>query len=305
MASIPVVSRRRFLESGVALAGLIAGGRASAQPEGKQMARDGVQLYWFSQLAAENGKSAQETFPDDLALVAEAGFSNIEGNLDFCATDESTGTLDERLKALGLGLAGLYAGGALHEEDAARDVATILDQAPRAKALGCPGVTCNPNPIGREKTDAELANQAAALNDIGAGLAELGLFFGVHTHAPEMSHNAREFRYNLDRTNPQHVGLCADFHWMYRGGGNPYSLTEQYASRINSTHLRNSEEAVWSEAFGAGDVDYALIREMLDGVAYEGPLTVELALEPRTPRTREPLECLKASREYLREVFGV
>jgi len=305
MASIPVVSRRRFLENGAVLAALVAGGRTSAQPEGKQMARDGVQLYWFSQLAAEKGKSAQETLPDDLALVAEAGFSNIEGNLSFCATDESTSTLGERLKALGLGLAGLYSGGALHEENAAGDVAMILDQAARAKTVGCPGVTCNPNPIGREKTDAELANQASALDDIGAGLAELGLFFGVHTHAPEMSHNAREFRHNLDRTDPEHVGLCADFHWIYRGGGDPYALTEQYGARINSTHLRNSVEAVWSEAFGAGDIDYARIRGTLDGAAYDGPLVVELALEPTTPRERTPLENLKASREYLREVFGV
>lgn len=269
------------------------------------MARDGVQLYWFSQLAAEQKKSMEEMLPEALATVAEAGFWGIGGNLAACATDQSTAAYEAQLKTAGVGLTDLYAGGALHDENAAGAVATILDQAARGKEIGCPGVTCNPNPIGREKTDAELVTQASALNDVGRGLAEMGLFFAVHTHAPEMSHNGREFRYNLDHTDPDHVGLCADFHWMYRGGGDPYALTEQYASRINSTHLRNSEEAVWSEAFEAGDLDYGRIREMLDGVGYDGPLVVEIALEPRTPRTREPLECLKASREYLREVFGV
>jgi inosose dehydratase len=269
------------------------------------MARDGVQLYWFSQLAGREGKDYEAQLPGYLAMVAEAGFSSIETGLTYCATDESTALFADKLKVAGVGLAGLYSGGALHAENAAAAVQAILDQATRAKAIGCPGVTCNPDPIGREKTNAELATQASALDDVGAGLAELGLFFGIHTHAPEMSHNAREFRHNLDRTNPATVGLCADFHWMYRGGGDPYALTEQYASRIVSTHLRNSVEAVWAESFCAGDLDYGRVRDLLSAVGYAGPLAVEIAWEARTPETRSPLETLRLSREYLREVFGL
>jgi L-ribulose-5-phosphate 3-epimerase UlaE len=80
---------------------------------------------------------------------------------------------------------------------------------------------------------------------------------------------------------------------------------EYYASRVVSTHLRNSTEAVWAECFCAGDVDYARIREILDAVNYQGPLIVEIAWEERTPKTRSTLENLKLSREYLREVFSV
>jgi len=268
------------------------------------MARDAVQMYWFSQLAAAEGQGFDERLPEYLAMAAQAGFSNVETGLTYCATDESTQAFAARLGAAGVGLAGLYSGGALHAEHAAAAVQTILDQAARAKAIGCPGVTCNPDPIGREKTNAELATQASALNEVGAGLAELGLFFGIHTHAPEMSHNAREFRHNLDHTNEANVGLCADFHWMYRGGGDPYALTEQYAGRIVSTHLRNSVEAVWAEGFCAGDLDYARLRGLLESVGYTGPLAVEIAWEPRTPNTRPPDETLRLSREYLREVFG-
>ena len=269
------------------------------------MGRDGVQLYWFSQLAAREGKTFDEMLPEYLAMVAEAGFSTIETGLTYCATDESAQALADKLQAAGLGLAGLYSGGALHAEQAGAAVKAILDQAPRAKAIGCPGINCNPDPIGREKTDAELATQASALNDVGAGLKAMGLFFGIHTHAPEMSHNAREFRHNLEATDPATVGLCADFHWMYRGGGDPYALTRQYASRIVSTHLRNSVEAVWAESFCAGDLDHARIRDMLAEVNYAGPLAIEIAWEQRTPNTRPPLESLRMSREYLREVFGL
>jgi sugar phosphate isomerase/epimerase len=269
------------------------------------MARDAVQMYWFSQLAAREGKTVDDISPQALADIAESGFSGIETNLAKCATDESCQDLSAQLDEAGLGLAGLYAGGPLHDENASATVEQILGQARCAKAIGCPGVTCNPNPIGREKTDAELATQASALNDVGAGLAELGLFFGIHTHAPEMSHNAREFRSNLDATDPQAVGLCADVHWIYRGGADPYALVDHYAGRIVSTHLRNSVEAVWAECFCAGDLDYARIRDILDATGYQGPLIVEIAWEERTPKTHSTLENLKLSRAYLREVFSV
>jgi len=270
-----------------------------------KMKRDAVQLYWFTQLAARDGKTLDQMLPEVLATVAEAGFSAIETDLAYCATDETTEAFAAKLGAAGLGLAGLYAGGAMHDESAKAAVAEIIDRAARARDLGCPGISHNPNPIGREKTNAEVAHQAAALNDLGAGLADLGMLLGVHTHAPEMSHNAREFRANLDHTNPRHVGLCADFHWIYRGGGDPYELTKHYANRIVTTHLRNSLEAVWAECFCAGDLDHARIRKLLDAAHFAGPLVVEIAWEARTPNTRSPLENLRLSRAYLREAFGV
>lgn len=269
------------------------------------MARDSIALYWFTQLAERQRKAFADLLPGYLALVAEADFSSIEGWLTDCESDASAAALAELLKGAGLSLAGLYSGGALHAERAGDDVRSILDRAARAKVIGCPGISLNPDPIGREKTDAELATQASALDDLGAGLREMGLWLGVHTHSPEMTHNAREFRSNLERTSPANVGLCADFHWIYRGGGDPYTITEQYADRIVTTHLRNSVEAVWAESFGEGDLDYGRIAALLAAAGYEGPLGVELALEPRTPDTRGPLENLKLSREHLRAAFGV
>ncbi len=269
------------------------------------MARDGVALYWFTQLADREGRPFAELLPGYLAMVAEAGFSRVEGWLSDCETDEAAQALAARTGAAGLGLAGLYSGGALHGEAAGGEVAAILTRAARAKAIGCPGISLNPDPIGREKTDGELATQASALDDLGAGLREMGMWLGIHTHSPEMSHNAREFRWNLDATSPGNVGLCADFHWIYRGGGDPYALTERYADRIVTTHLRNSVEAVWAECFCPGDLDYGRIADLLDGAGYAGPLCLELALEGRTPDTRPPLENLKLSRAYLREVFGI
>jgi inosose dehydratase len=299
-------SRRQFLLS-VAGASLLALRHTAAAFErgGDAVGRDGVALYWFTQLAERQGKPLRDLLPRYLAMTAEAGFSCIEGWLTDCETDESAAALADLVKAPGLAIAGLYSGGALHAENAGDEVRSILDRAARAKRIGCPGISLNPDPIGREKTDAELATQASALDDLSAGLREMGLWLGIHTHSPEMTHNAREFRSNLDRTSPDNVGLCADFHWIYRGGGDPYAITERYADRIVTTHLRNSVEAVWAESFCEGDLDYGRIASLLQAVGYKGPLCVELALEPRTPDTRTPQENLKLSRAYLRQVFGV
>jgi len=299
-------SRRQFLLSaaGASLLALRCA-RAATGNGGNEVARDGVALYWFTQLADRQGKPLKDLLPGFLAMTAEAGFSCVEGWLTDCETDESAAAFADLVKAAGLGIAGLYSGGALHAEKASVEVRAILDRAARARPIGCPGINVNPDPVGREKTDAELATQASAVDELGAGLREMGLWLGIHTHSPEMSHNAREFRSNLDRTSPTNVGLCADFHWIYRGGGDPYAITERYAARVVSTHLRNSVEAVWAESFCEGDVDYSRIRALLDAVGYKGPLCVELALEPRTPDTRPPLENLKLSSQYLRRVFGV
>ena len=298
----PAVTRRRFL---TATAGALAApALASGQKGGQTMALDAVQLYCFSQLAGEEGKSMDETRPQAFATIAEAGFAAVEDNLSLVATDESATGLADMLKANHLKLAGLYSGGALHTDGASAAVNGIVALADRAKELGCPGLSVNPDPIGREKTNAELATQAAALDDLGAALAERRMFLGIHTHSPEMSHNAREFRYNLDHTDPAKVGLCADFHWIYRGGADPYAITERYAGRIVTTHLRNSLQAVWCECFCRGDLDYGRIEESLLAVRYRGPLVIEIALEPRTPRTRGPLENLRASREYLAQCLG-
>jgi len=264
----------------------------------------GAQLYVCSQIASEAGKPLDDMLDGCLQDIAAAGFDSIEWDLARADTPEKAQQLSDRLRNHGLTLAGLYTGGALHDPAAAsQTVRFVLSAARSALAAGCPGVTINPDPIGREKTDAELACQASALEELGAGLREISMWLAVHTHDPEMRHNAREFRWNLDKTEPELVGLCADVHWIYRGGQDPVAIVRQYASRLRSLHLRQSRQAVWCEELGAGDVEYWQIAPILGETGFGGPLIVELAYEFRTERTRPLREALARSRNYVRGIF--
>lgn len=94
-----------------------------------------------------------------------------------------------------------------------------------------------------------------------------------------------------------------DPHWALRGRVDPYRLLEDAGGRIIDIHLRNSQNGVWSETLGEGDLDYTKVKVLLDSVGYKGWYTVELAYEEETVRTRSLEENLRLSREYVRELF--
>jgi sugar phosphate isomerase/epimerase len=62
---------------------------------------------------------------------------------------------------------------------------------------------------------------------------------------------------------------------------------------------------VWLEELADGDVDYSAVASELKRNAYRGWLTVELAWDPQTAKTRPLVENLKRSREYATRVFDV
>jgi sugar phosphate isomerase/epimerase len=76
-------------------------------------------------------------------------------------------------------------------------------------------------------------------------------------------------------------------------------------ARIESLHLRNSQQGVWMEDFGPGDVDYSQVAEYLHQINYKGFLVVELAYEKDTVITRSLEDDLRRSRIYTEKVFGL
>ena len=118
-----------------------------------------------------------------------------------------------------------------------------------------------------------------------------------------MADHAREWRYFFNHTVPANVGICLDTHWVYRGGGVVMQILEEAGTRIGDVHLRNSSDGIWLEEFADGDVDYKAVAAALKKLKYKGWLTVELAWDPQTKRTRPLVEDLKRSREYAERLF--
>lgn len=265
-----------------------------------------TQLYQWGVSYQQQGQPLEGRLDEVFGAIAGAGYQGIEWMLDAVSEAGTAGRAADLLAKHHLEMVGLYTGAALHEPELARAASeAILARTPFAVRVGVRLINVNPDPIGREKTDEELASQAAALNALGRELGDRGLRLVVHNHDPEMRSGARELRHNLDRTDPEVVGLCLDTHWAYRGGGDPLALIREYAPRLEDLHLRNSAGGVWSESFGEGDIDHRAMAELLREVEYEGPLIVELAYEAGTRLTRTLAENTRLSRQYVRQVFGV
>jgi inosose dehydratase len=293
------MQRRTFLQAMLAS----SAGFAAAPDGGRVLAQCYVWQQWANTSKKKLAEAVDEIFP----ATRRAGYRHLELTSTFFTPEireKSIATIQKE----GFTLPILYHGGTLHEAAAAdKTIADALEFADCAKRLGLKAVNTNANPKagGAPKTDEELVVQAKALNRFGEKLREKGLSFQLHSHAPELANNAREWRYMLSHTDPKLMSLSADVHWLFRGGQDPYALLQEAGKRVASMHLRNSTNKVWSESFGEGDIDYARVAKIIKKIGVKPYLVVELAYEKDTKPAHTVEENLRASRIYTEKIFGV
>jgi inosose dehydratase len=263
----------------------------------------GTQLYGWGQYYDRERRRLNEHLDEVLSAIRDCGYDYAEGSLDVGQTENNHRFADQ-LRAKGMRPVSLYTGGRLHEAERVDDVVgKLLGAAKSARQAGFFILNCNPDPIGREKTDAELLTQAAALRRLGTGLKELGLRLGLHHHTPELRHDGREFHHNFQKNPAGLVDFCYDVHWVYRGGIAPMDALKQYGDRVVSWHLRQSRDQIWWEDLAPGDIDYAAVAAVARQRHLPAYYTVELALENGTKITRGVVENHRRSRDYVREIF--
>ncbi len=289
--------------TGTGLAVGILPGASSAGETTPGTALVGSQLYGWGQYYQREGKNLNEHLDEVLSALRDAGYDYAEGFMDG-ANPEANLRFAARCRSKGLRPVALYTGGRLHDEKAGEVVQRLLLSAKACREAGFQVINCNPDPIGREKTDEELERQAAALTEFGKGLKVLGLQLGIHHHTPELVRGAREFHYNFRHAPRELVGFNIDTHWMYRGGLAPMEALRGYSDRVVSWHLRQSRDKIWWEDLDTGDIDYAEIARFARDRQLPRVYSVELALEDGTKITRTAVENHRRSREFVRRVFG-
>ncbi|MEK7685158.1 MAG: sugar phosphate isomerase/epimerase [Verrucomicrobiota bacterium] len=261
----------------------------------------GSNIYGWGQYAQRDKKKLE--VEDVISALRDCGYDYLENFMDV-GHPENNAKFADQLKAKGLQPVSLYTGARVHEAgQAGETVAKIVAAAKVCLAAGFQVISCNPDPIGREKTDEELKTQAAALTELGQGLNALGLKLGVHHHMPEMAGQAREFHYNFRNTKPDVVGFCYDVHWVWKGGVAPMDALKAYGDRVVTWHLRQSRGGVWWEDLDSGDIDYEAVAKYAKEHSLPRRFTVELALEGGTKITRSAVENHRRSREWVRKVF--
>jgi inosose dehydratase len=274
---------------------------ASAEPKDLKKTLVGSNVYGWTQYAQRDKKPFD--VEEVISALRDTGYDYLESWLNVDHPDEN-GRFADQLRAKGLQPVSLYVGARLHEAAKAKEtVSKILTAGKVCQQAGFRVISCNAEPIGREKTEEELQTQVAALSELGEGLNHLGLRLAMHQHLPEMANHAREFHYVFDHTKPDVVGWCYDVHWVWKGGIMPFDALKQYGQRVATWHLRQSRNGVWCEDLDTGDIDYSIVAQYAREHNLARRFSVEIALEDGTKITRSGIENHRRSREFVRRVF--
>lgn len=308
-----LLSRRRFIKDStrVGAAALIGARFAAGGAKKPRKLHLACNVYPWIVFYRREGRDFNASLDAGLADVAASGFDGFEPIIN---APPDVDRLTPLLKKHGLQMRSLYVNSMLHERDKADDsIKAVLAIAEKAKTtVGTRIIVTNPSPIrwgGPEnKDDSQLETQAAAMQKLGRQLKAMGLTLAYHNHDIELRNAAREFHHMMVCTDPQYVTLCLDAHWIYRGAGNSqvalFDVLKLYGPRVTELHLRQSEDNVWSETFGEGDIDYARLAEHLLAIRVRPHVVMEQAVEGGTPKTMGNIEAFSRSSRYARRVFA-
>ncbi len=309
MMSTDKPPRREFLQgmAGVTGAILIGANTTTASEKKMKFHLASNQYSWLTFYKRDN-RDFNASLDEGLKDLAKSGLDGYEPSI---GSPEQIDTLEPLLKKHGLEMRSLYVNSTLHEESQAqKSIEDIVNIARRAKKAGTRIIVTNPNPIrwgsGQDKSDEQLRTQARALNELGKKLSAIGLTLAYHNHDAEMRNSAREFHHMMVGTDPEHVSLCLDAQWVYRGSGNSnvalLDIVKLYGDRVSELHLRQERNGAWSETFGEGEIDYESVIKILDKETAEPHLVLEQAVEKGTPHTMDPVEVHRHSAEYARRL---
>jgi len=293
-----MIARRRFLQA-TTFAAIAAQVPRAAEPRPMLI---GSQIYGWGQYYEREKKPLN--LDEILSALRDMGYDYAENSTDPDNLAKASAAFAEKLRAKDLKPISMYTGGRLHDENGAKVAEKFAAAAHAFREVGFTILVCNPDPIGRPKTDVELENQAKNISFAGAELKKAGVRLALHQHTPEFANNAKEFHSNFKKTNSSEVGFCYDVHWVYRGGVQPADALHDYGDRVATWHLRQSRDKIWWEDIDSGDIDYAWIGRYAKEHGLPRNYTVELALESGTKITRSCIENHRRSLEYVRRAMA-
>lgn len=307
------ISRRRFIKD-LAMAGgaMVIGTKVVGAAKRRQAGKLHLACnqYPWTVFYRRDNRNFNNELDKGLGEIAASGMDGYE---PLANNPQEIDRLGPLLKKHNLQMRSLYVNSVLHERDKANEsIEAVLAIAEKAKCIGTKIIVTNPSPIRwggpQNKDDAQLKVQATALEKLGRRLKAMGLMLSYHNHDIELRNAAREFHHMMLGTDPAYVTLCLDAHWIYRGAGNSavalFDVLKLYGPRITELHLRQSQNNIWTETFGDGDIDYPALAKYLLNIGVKPHIVLEQAVETGSPKTMSTLEAFKKSAQYARRIFA-
>jgi inosose dehydratase len=265
---------------------------------------------WYT-FYKRQGRDFEADLESFITEIKQSGADSLEPILK---SAESTDRLSEVMTNQGVAMVSAYVNSELHEKSSSQtSIETVIRLATQAQArMGTKIIVTNPSPINWEgpenKNDDQVQLQGEALNQLGKALSAEGLTLAYHNHDPELRMAGREFHHMLASTDPERVKFCLDSHWIYRGSGNSnmalYDVIRLYGDRIVELHIRQSQNEIWTETFGEGDIDYQKLTNVLTERGIRPLVTIEQAVEEKSLNTMNSLEAHKISHAQARKTFA-
>lgn len=104
----------------------------------------------------------------------------------------------------------------------------------------------------------------------------------------------------LDRTQGAGVDICLDLGWAHYLGFDPVRLAGICGNRLAGCHVRDSQDRIWRQALGEGNLDLRRIVAAATRSAALAWISVELWFERATPVSRSLRDNALFSAEVLR-----
>jgi inosose dehydratase len=265
--------------------------------------------YNWTTFYGRQNKKWGEDLDKCMADLAQTGITAYEPGLE---SAEDVRKLAPFLKKYNITMPSVYVNSVLHKADeAGKSITSVLAIADEVVKLETKIVVTNPSPIqwgGTElKNDEELSVQAKSMERLGIELKKRGLILAYHTHDVELRAGAREFHHILQNTSPENVSFCFDTHWVYRGSADSqvavFDVLKMYGSRIVELHIRQSVNGIWTETFGAGDIDYQRFANELKAMKLRPHLVIEQCVEAKTSNTMDGKQAHIKDLAMIKEIF--
>lgn len=271
--------------------------------------RVGTQAYPWHQYFERKNLRLEDRLDEALTETARSGLTLWEPSARLAA---EVAPLASRIRAHGLEMPSLYSGGRLHEADEGGEVERLYGVGVALAESGGRILVVNPDPIAwgkpLDKDDAALRRQAAHFDRLGARLKPHGVTLAFHFHEPEWRAAGREVHHMMLATDPAHLSVCYDGHWLWQGCGRSQTMVEDfvklYGDRVVSLHLRQSRDGVWHETFDDGDLDWKAPLALLAKAGFNGPAILEVAHHPGTAETLSMTDAHAKSADYARALWA-
>ena len=188
---------------------------------------------------------------------------------------------------------------------------TVAGQAKHGGELGCTTLILQAG-SGRSKTgpvteSSEWRAMGEVFGEIARRAREFGLVTTIHPHTGTLVETLDEIDSILGCVDPDLVFFAPDTGHIAKGGGDPVEIFKRYRSQIRHVHLKDyggggETGYMGFQPVGFGMVDVPAIFEVLDGVAYDRWISVELNGTPHSPRS--PKAAAAMSKRYLSDLLG-